>query len=97
MTFLKNLLSNILIFLLRGIRPLLGTTHCRYPISCTNYAILQLQKQNLIIAFIRISKRVLFCNPFYKPSLKKEDYEKNQTVAPHHFLDHRGSKQTPRN
>ncbi len=66
-------------FILRGTRPLLGKTHCRYPLSCTNYALLQLKEQPLIIALWRITKRVIVCNPFYKPSFKKEDYENSKS------------------
>ncbi len=65
-------------FVLRGTRPLLGNTHCRYPLSCTHYALLQLKDQPLITALLRIIKRVLLCNPLYKPSFKKEDYKKSQ-------------------
>jgi len=69
--FLLNLIAKtigyILIFLIRGLRPLLGPAHCKYPISCTDYAEDTLKKESLLKAIWLITKRVLSCNPFMNP------------------------------
>lgn len=66
--YAKNYSARFLIFLIRGIRPLLGPPGCcRYTITCTNFAVQQLQEQPLHKALWRIGKRVLSCNPFCKP------------------------------
>lgn len=57
----------LLIFLIRGLRPLLGPSHCKYAISCTNYAAQKLSKEPLFKAVWQITKRVLSCNPFMDP------------------------------
>ena len=57
----------LLIFLIRGLRPFLGPSHCKYPISCTDYAAEQLKTQPLFRAIWQITKRVLSCNPFMDP------------------------------
>lgn len=69
---LRNLLGYIskapgqmFIFIIIGLRPLLGPSGCcKYDISCGNYAVLQLQDQNIVIALFNIIKRVISCNPF---------------------------------
>ena len=58
-----------LIFLIRGLRPLLGPAHCKYPVSCTNYAEDKLKNKYLFPALLLITKRVLLCNPFVNPKL----------------------------
>ncbi len=64
----KNYCARFLIFLIKGIRPLLGSPGCcRYTVTCTDFAVQQLQEQPLHKAIWRISKRVLSCNPFCKP------------------------------
>jgi len=57
----------LLIFLIRGLRPLLGPAHCKHPISCTDYAEETLRKEPLLKAIWLITKRVLSCNPFMNP------------------------------
>ena len=76
LNFLLNLLKYIdkagryfLIFLIRGLRPLLGPAHCKYPISCTDYAENTLKSKYLFPAVWLITKRVLSCNPFMNPRL----------------------------
>lgn len=62
-----NLLTPInylLIFLLQGLRPLLGPSACRYSVGCTQYAVDQLREQNLFVAIWLVSKRLIACNPF---------------------------------
>ncbi len=60
-----KLLNKILIFLITGLRPLLGIAHCRYAVSCTKYAVWQLEEQGLFVALWEICKRVVSCNPFF--------------------------------
>ncbi|MDZ4154482.1 ribonuclease P protein component [Methylicorpusculum sp.] len=63
----NSIIARLLIFLIQGIRPLLGPACCRYQVTCTQFAIQQLQEEPLLIALWRIIKRVFSCNPFYKP------------------------------
>lgn len=48
-----------------GLRPLFGAAHCKYVISCTQFARWQLQQNSLFIALWEIFKRIFSCNPFY--------------------------------
>jgi len=57
-------LNHILIFMLIGLRPLLGPAQCRYPQTCGNYAVEQLEKKFVLSALWAIIKRLLSCNPF---------------------------------
>jgi putative component of membrane protein insertase Oxa1/YidC/SpoIIIJ protein YidD len=57
-------LNKIVIFLIIGLRPLFGQAHCKYAVSCTKFAIWQLQEYPLLPAVWRIIKRVFSCNPF---------------------------------
>jgi len=66
-TLVAKALGLLLIFLIRGLRPFLGPSHCKYPISCTNYAAEQLKTKPLLAAIWLITKRVLSCNPFMDP------------------------------
>ncbi|MCA9769793.1 membrane protein insertion efficiency factor YidD [Candidatus Dependentiae bacterium] len=62
------MLHKILIFILRGARPLLGPqARCKYKVGCTDYAVQQLQEKKIFVAIWCIFKRVLLCNPFYTP------------------------------
>lgn len=61
-----RLLKKIVIFMLVGLRPLLGPAHCRFEIGCTQFAVNQLQEKPLFHALLAIAKRVLSCNPFSK-------------------------------
>lgn len=58
-------IKKLLIFILIGLRPLLGPATCRYAIGCTAYAREQLETQPIHRALWLISKRVLNCNPFW--------------------------------
>lgn len=58
-----KLLSKIFIFLIQGIRPLLGPATCKYELTCGKFAIYQLQHFPLHHAIWEIIKRVLSCNP----------------------------------
>lgn len=59
------LLNKILIFLIRGIRPFFGIAHCKYAVSCTKFAVWQLEEERLLVALWEIGKRVLSCNPLW--------------------------------
>lgn len=64
----KNILARLFIFLIRGLRPLLGSPGCcRYTVTCTDFAIQQFKEQPFHKALWRSFKRVLSCNPFCKP------------------------------
>ncbi len=68
-----KILSNLLIGLIIGLRPLLGPSpsgFCRYKIGCTEFAINQLENQTLFKAIYLIIKRLFSCNPFNKNYLK---------------------------
>lgn len=56
--------SFLCIMIIQGIRPLLGPADCKFPVTCTRYAIQQLQEQPLHRAFYLIAHRLLSCNPF---------------------------------
>jgi putative component of membrane protein insertase Oxa1/YidC/SpoIIIJ protein YidD len=47
-----------------GLRPLIGMAHCRYAVSCTQFAQWQLQEKSLLPAVWAIIKRVCSCGPF---------------------------------
>jgi putative component of membrane protein insertase Oxa1/YidC/SpoIIIJ protein YidD len=59
----NSLLNKAVIFLIVGLRPLFGTAHCKYAVSCTKFATMQLQDNSLLPAIWAIVKRVLSCNP----------------------------------
>ena len=61
----KHYTRNMLIALLRTLRPLLGEAKCRFPTGCTSFAVKQLQDKNPFIAFYFIAKRLLICSPFH--------------------------------
>lgn len=67
--FIDKLLRQILLLFIKLTRPLLGPAHCRYPITCTEYAKEVLNEKNFILSVFLITKRVLLCNPFIKPRL----------------------------
>jgi putative component of membrane protein insertase Oxa1/YidC/SpoIIIJ protein YidD len=58
------MIAQFLIFLLRGLRPLLGPAYCKFYVSCTEFAIIQLQEKPLPKACLAIIKRLLSCHPF---------------------------------
>lgn len=60
-----RILNKIIIFLISGLRPLFGIAHCKYAVSCTKFAVWQLQEKNLPTALWAIGKRVISCNPFF--------------------------------
>ena len=61
-----NLLAHFILFLIEGLRPLLGPSNCRYPIGCTTFAREQFEKESFLKAFKNTTLRVLSCNPFTK-------------------------------
>jgi len=58
------MIARVLIFIITGIRPVLGPVTCKFPETCTPFAIRQLQEKSLGAAIIIIGKRILSCNPF---------------------------------
>ncbi|MEX0671833.1 MAG: membrane protein insertion efficiency factor YidD [Candidatus Babeliales bacterium] len=59
---LKKKIATILYHIMQSIRPLLGPDNqCRYHITCTEYARLQLSEEPLHKALWNISKRLLSC------------------------------------
>lgn len=58
-------LNKIFIFIILGLRPLFGIAHCRYAVSCTKFAVWQLEEKRLDVALWDIGKRVLSCNPLF--------------------------------
>jgi len=63
--WLSKQLSSLLIILLIGLRPLLGPAHCKFTVSCTEFAIIKLKEGPLFHALWEIFKRLLRCSPFY--------------------------------
>ena len=57
--------NKIIGFLIVGIRPLFGIAHCKYAVSCTKFAVLQLEQKRLFAALWAIFKRVISCNPLW--------------------------------
>jgi hypothetical protein len=60
---LQRIVSKGLVFIISGMRPLLGPASCRYTVTCTPFAIEQLKTQPLHRALWYIIKRVASCNP----------------------------------
>lgn len=56
----------ILIGMIIGLRPLFGPAHCRFSVSCTEFAILKLKEEPLGRAIWQIFKRLSRCQPFYR-------------------------------
>ena len=67
--------NHMLAFMLIGLRPLLGPTHCYYPESCGNYTTRMLKEKSLISALWYSAKRILSCNPLL-PLFKLKIYTK---------------------
>lgn len=64
------MINKIILLFIKGIRPLLGPQGCcKYTITCTEYAEMQLKEKSLIPALWAIFKRVISCNPFTKVRL----------------------------
>jgi putative component of membrane protein insertase Oxa1/YidC/SpoIIIJ protein YidD len=60
-----QLLNKLLVVLIVGLRPLFGQARCKYVVSCTQFAVGQLQENSLLPAVWAIIKRVCSCNPFF--------------------------------
>jgi len=57
-------MAQLLIFLLGGLRPLLGPARCRFSVTCGNYALMQFSQQPLHKAVWLIARRLVACGPF---------------------------------
>lgn len=61
------MINILFIFLIKIIRPFLGPTGCcKFELSCTDYAISQLNNFPFYKAFINIFKRIILCQPIIK-------------------------------
>jgi putative component of membrane protein insertase Oxa1/YidC/SpoIIIJ protein YidD len=58
------MIKHAIIFFMTGLRPLLGPAACRFPLSCTHFAVEQLKKKSLVAALWAIIKRIAACQPF---------------------------------
>lgn len=62
------MIKKILIILIKGyqkaISPLIGK-NCRFYPTCSQYAILALEKYGILEGGIMVTKRILKCNPFH--------------------------------
>ncbi len=64
---LIQLPKDLLIGIIIGLRPLFGSYgSCRFAVTCSEYAILQLKTERIHIALFNITKRLCMCSPFYK-------------------------------
>jgi putative component of membrane protein insertase Oxa1/YidC/SpoIIIJ protein YidD len=71
---IESVIKHILSALILAIRPIMGCPGCcRYPISCTDYALFMLEHKRLLPALNLIIRRVLSCNPFTKPLRQAQD------------------------
>lgn len=61
---IRHLLRKTLILSIYYLRPLLGFGVCRFSISCSRYAIEQLEQKSLMQACWLIIKRLVLCTPF---------------------------------
>ena len=73
---LKKLLINSVKFYKYFISPMLGN-NCRYYPSCSEYALWEIENDNLFRAFLKSFFRILRCNQFFRggidyPVVKKE-------------------------
>ncbi len=50
-----------------GLRPLVGSARCRFTVTCTEFALLQLESEPLGAALMNILKRLSRCHPFWWP------------------------------
>ena len=57
------IINRFLMFLLIGLRPFFGPGHCRFAVTCTKFALHQLQEHSALYALWAIFKRILSCNP----------------------------------
>lgn len=58
------LINKILLLIINTVRPLLGpAASCRFAISCTDFARIQLKEHTFFYAVWSISIRILSCNP----------------------------------
>ncbi|MBI2775004.1 membrane protein insertion efficiency factor YidD [Candidatus Dependentiae bacterium] len=61
------MINQLLISLFQALRPFLGFASCKFPISCGNFAIMQLQDLPLRKAIPSIARQLVACNPFFNP------------------------------
>lgn len=67
---LVGTLFSLPIYVYRVFRPFLGSTSCcRFTISCSEFALIQLRTEPLHRAFWAIIKRLGSCHPFHRQQL----------------------------
>ena len=62
---IERALKWLLINLLTTMRPLFGFASCKFPISCGNFALIQLNDLPLGPACRSIARQLFACNPFW--------------------------------
>jgi putative component of membrane protein insertase Oxa1/YidC/SpoIIIJ protein YidD len=58
------LFKKIIIWLLVGLRSLLGPAKCKFAKSCTVFAVEVFETKPFFRAFFLVFKRLFYCNPF---------------------------------
>ncbi len=62
---LRALFKGAILLYRWGLSPILGS-HCRHYPSCSTYALWALEKGPLLSSLLRITLRILQCNPLFK-------------------------------
>tara|TARA_B100001013_G_scaffold335046_1_gene253179 strand:- start:419 stop:637 length:219 start_codon:yes stop_codon:yes gene_type:complete len=60
---MKKIIILIVKFYQKVFSPLLGPS-CRFQPTCSNYAIIAIQKHGVLLGVLLASKRILKCNPW---------------------------------
>ncbi|MAS59026.1 MAG: membrane protein insertion efficiency factor YidD [Gammaproteobacteria bacterium] len=60
---MKKIIILIVKFYQKVFSPLLGPS-CRFQPTCSNYAIMAIQKHGVLLGVLLASKRILKCNPW---------------------------------
>lgn len=63
---IKNILINIIKFYQKYLSSLKWRTHCIYTPTCSQYAIMAIEKHGIIKGILLSVWRILRCNPFSK-------------------------------
>lgn len=61
---MKNFIINILLIYKKFISPLLGK-HCRFYPSCSEYAVLAINKYGILVGIAKSVIRILKCQPLH--------------------------------
>lgn len=63
--FIKLCLKSLIIFYRLGISPYLGR-NCRFTPSCSQYALIVLERHGIFYGIYLIIRRLMRCHPFHK-------------------------------